>query len=106
MAEHRMSSLEAGIAGQDGEAVALADALPDLNAAQAEEHKLLALDIDAALGQLSPQYRDVLVARFITGETAAEIGRRYGRTEQTITGWIREAARQMKAQMEESSVAG
>ena len=78
-----------------------------MNSRDAEEHKLLALDIDRALEELEPRLRDVLVARFITGESAAEIGRRYGRTEQTVTGWIREAIRQMKLHLEEpAQVAG
>jgi DNA-directed RNA polymerase specialized sigma24 family protein len=46
--------------------------------------------------------RDVLVARFLTGESCAEIGERHGRTEQTVSGWVREALRQMKLQLEES----
>ena len=107
MAEHRMSSLDAPVLGDEGETIVLAEGLPDLNSRDAEEHKLLALDIDRALEELEPRLRDVLVARFITGESAAEIGERYGRTEQTVTGWIREAIRQMKLYLEEpAQVAG
>jgi hypothetical protein len=40
--------------------------------------------------------RDVLLARYLDDESAAEIGRRYGRTEQTITGWLRQAIRQVR----------
>jgi len=107
MADHRMSSLDAPVAGEEGETIVLADGLPDLNSRDAEEHKLLAMDIDRALEQLEARLRDVLVARFISGESAAEIGQRYGRTEQTITGWIREAIRQMKLHLAEpAQVAG
>jgi len=107
MAEHRMSSLDAPVVSEEGEMIVLADGLPDLKARESDEHKLLAMDIDRALGQLEPRWRDVLVARFITGESAAEIGRRYGRTEQTVTGWIREAIGQMKVHLEEpAQVAG
>jgi len=50
--------------------------------------------------------RDVLISRFINGESAAEIGQRYGRTEQAITGWIREAIRQMKMYLGEDRSRG
>ena len=50
--------------------------------------------------------RDVLISRFINGESAAEIGQRYGRTEQAITGWIREAIRQMKIYLGEDRSRG
>jgi DNA-directed RNA polymerase specialized sigma24 family protein len=67
-----------------------------LNALQAEEQKLLALDIDQALRQLTPLLRDILVSRLINGESCSEIGRRYDRTEQTISAWVRQAIREMK----------
>lgn len=102
MAEHRLASLDAALGGEEGEAAALVDTLPDLNALQAAEQSRLKLDIDAALKQLPPLLREVLVARYIAGESAAEIGRRFGRTEQTISGWVRKALRQMKAGLEES----
>jgi RNA polymerase sigma factor (sigma-70 family) len=88
--------------------VVLADVLPDLNALDAEQQALLRLDIDQALAQLSPLLREVLVARFIGGESCAEIGRRHDRTEQTVSGWVREAIRQMKLQLEkpDRAVAG
>ena len=72
-----------------------------LAALRAQEQTILALDIDRALERLTPRLRDVLVARFLTGESCAEIGRRYGRTEQTISSWVREAIREMKLQLEE-----
>jgi RNA polymerase sigma factor (sigma-70 family) len=96
MADHRMASLDAALPGDDGEAVALVNVLPDLNALQAEEQKLLALDIDQALRQLTPLLRDILVSRLINGESCSEIGRRYDRTEQTISAWVRQAIREMK----------
>jgi RNA polymerase sigma-70 factor, ECF subfamily len=101
LADHRLASLDAELSGDDGGTAVLADVLPDLNALQAEEQALLKLDIDRALAQLAPLLRDVLIARFLTGESCAEIGRRYGRTEQTISSWVREAMRQMKLQLEE-----
>jgi DNA-directed RNA polymerase specialized sigma24 family protein len=62
--------------------------------------------MDQALERLSPHLRDSLVSRFITGESAAEIGKRYNRTEQTVTGWIREAVREMKIHLAESDSLG
>jgi RNA polymerase sigma-70 factor (ECF subfamily) len=101
MADHRLASLDAALSDADGETFALGDALPDLHATESEEAARLRLDIDEALGRLTPLLRDVLVARFITGESCAEIGRRYGRTEQSVSGWVREAVRQMKLHLED-----
>jgi RNA polymerase sigma-70 factor, ECF subfamily len=100
MADHRLESLEAAYPNEDGESMALLDRIPDLKALSPEQQTLLAMDIDEALEQLTPQLRDVLVARFITGESCAEIGQRYGRTEQSISGWVRQALREMKLHLE------
>ena len=105
LAEHRMKSLDAAFATEDGESGMLAEILPDLNALQAEEQKLLAMDIDRALEQLTPLLRDVLVSRMLAGESCAEIGRRYDRTEQTVSAWVRQAVREMKQYFEKSGFA-
>jgi RNA polymerase sigma-70 factor (ECF subfamily) len=102
LANHRMASLDAAFPTEDGESSMLADTLPDLKALRAEEQKLLALDLDQALEQLTPLLRDVLVSRLLAGESCAEIGRRYERTEQTISAWVRQAVREMKRHLEES----
>jgi RNA polymerase sigma factor (sigma-70 family) len=102
MAENRMTSLQAVLPTDAGDGVTLEDVLPDWKALESEQLNFLALDIDQALAQLVPRLRDVLVARFLTGESCAEIGRRYGRTEQTISGWVREAIQQMKLHLAES----
>jgi DNA-directed RNA polymerase specialized sigma24 family protein len=96
-----MASLDAELTGDDDGTVVLADVWPELNALQAEEQALLKLDIDRTLAPLTPLLRDVLIARFLTGESCAEIGLRYGRTEHTISGWVREGMREMKLQLEE-----
>ena len=103
MAEHRLESLDAAHPNDDCDSAALVDRIPDLKALSAEEQTQLAMDIDQALEQLTPRLRDVLVARFITGESCAEIGQRYGRTEQSISGWVRQALREMKLHLEETS---
>ena len=55
-----------------------------------------AMTPDQALARLAPQMRDVLVSRFLADESCAEIGRRYGRTEQSVSGWVRQAVQEMK----------
>jgi len=101
LAEEHLRSLDAPVPSEGNETIVLADVLPDLSALSATDQKLLALDIDRALEGLTPLLRDVLVARFITGESCAEIGRRFNRTEQTVSGWVREAIRIMKRHLEE-----
>ena len=101
MAEYRLESLDHSYSNESGEIVVLVDIVPDLKSLETEEQTLLAIDIDRALEQLTPQLREVLVARFIDGESCADIGRRYGRTEQSVSGWIRVALRQMKIHLEE-----
>jgi len=103
MADHQLASLDVPIASDEGETVFLESILPDLNALRANEQMWLKMDIDAALKRLTPHLRDVLVARFIQGESCAEIGLRYNRTEQAVSGWIRESLQQMKTQLEEPS---
>jgi RNA polymerase sigma factor (sigma-70 family) len=105
LADERMLALDAPLSDADGQTVALGDVLPDLNGLQTQEHAMLALDIDQGLERLTPQLRDVLVARYIIGESCAEIGRRYGRTEQTISSWVRAAVREIQNYFEEQNSA-
>jgi len=102
LAEQRIASTDAPVSSDEDETVVLGDLLPDLSSLEAEKQTLLAMDIDAALERLTPRLREVLVARFINGESCAEIGRRYRRTEQSISGWVREAIREMKSYLEQS----
>lgn len=102
MASSRLISLDAIVTSDRGAQFALGDSLPDLNALQKEEQRLLMLDIDHALEQLTLSQREVLVARFISGESCAEIADRIGRTEQTVNGWIRQAVRTLKLLLSES----
>ena len=101
LADHRLVALDAALPSDDGDVVRFGDALPDLNALHATEQKLLAMDIDQALEQLSPLLRDVLTARYLTGESCAEIGQRHGRTEQTISAWVRQAVGEMRLHLED-----
>lgn len=100
MAEHRMASLNAPLSDEEGETLTLMDVLQDPSAMGTEEQRQLASDLDAAMERLTPHLRDVLVARFIAGESCAEIGRRYDRTEQSVSGWVRQAIREMKTHLE------
>lgn len=102
MAEHQLASLDAVLEDGSGNTTSLADMLPDLNGLEAEQKKLLMIDIDHALEQLAPQTRDVLVSRFLAHESCAEIGRRYGRTEQSVSGWVRQGVQEMKVLLAKS----
>ena len=101
MADHRLISLDEAYSNDDGETVVLEDIVPDLKSLQPQVQMLLAIDINRALEHLTPRLREVLLARFIEGESCVEIGLRYGRTKQAVNGWIREALRQMKTHLEQ-----
>lgn len=103
MAEHQLLSLNARSLNQEGERVSLGDVLPDPRSLPAEELKQLEIDLDRALARLTPRLCDVLVSRVVIGESCAEIGRRYARTERTVSGWVREGIRRMNQYLEESS---
>ena len=96
MASNRVASFDAATHADEDESITLANVLADPRTLSPDDQLLLQIDLDKALARLDPRLRDVLVARFINGESALEIGRRYNRTEQAITGWIRQAIRQMK----------
>ena len=96
MADSRMASLDAPVLADEGESMPLINVLADPHTLSPDDQIVLEMDLDNALNRLEPRFRDVLISRFIAGESAAEIGQRYGRTEQAITGWIRKAIRQMK----------
>jgi RNA polymerase sigma-70 factor (ECF subfamily) len=102
MAENRMASLDAPVSLDGGDTITLADQLPDLQSVEAQAHRLLRIDIDYALKRLDPILREVVVSRFLIGESCAEIGQRHGRTEQTISAWVRQASREMKFHLEEA----
>jgi DNA-directed RNA polymerase specialized sigma24 family protein len=83
MAANCLASLAAA-SSDHGESIALVDVVPDAGTLSLDEQVLLKMDINTALQRLSPQFRDVLVSRFIAGESAAEIGRRYGTNDQRL----------------------
>jgi RNA polymerase sigma factor (sigma-70 family) len=95
LADARLASLDVAVAN-DGDAVLLGDAVPDLHAMPVEQQTMLVLDVDRALARLTPRARDVLTSRFLDEESCAEIGRRYGRTEQTVSAWVRAAILEMR----------
>lgn len=95
MAERRLLSLDATPSNDDGEMTSLGELLPDSKSLEANQSKLLEMDIDQALARLTPLLRDVLLSRFVIGESCAEIAGRYSRTEQTVSSWVREAIRRV-----------
>lgn len=92
--EPRLVSLDAAAAGRDdpSDPIERTSVTPE----RPEEVLLLRLDLGYALARLPAQLRAVVIARHVAGESAAEIGRRFGRTEQTITSWLREAVTRLK----------
>jgi RNA polymerase sigma factor (sigma-70 family) len=100
MADHAMRSLDAPPPTGDGTGVAaLGDLTPDPQALPAEEQTLLALEIDDAVAHLTPRSREMLIARYLHDESAAAIARRHGRTEQSITSWVRQALDEARHQL-------
>jgi RNA polymerase sigma-70 factor (ECF subfamily) len=99
LADHRLASLDAELSVGDDDTVLLREALSDMNALPPDEQAALQIDVDRALARLTPRSRDVLVSRYLDGESAADIGARLGRTEQTITAWIRGAIREIRKQL-------
>ncbi len=104
MADYRLESLDAAYSSEGIEAVLLVETLADAKSLQTQAETSLIIDINKALEQLTPQLRDVVIARFINGESCAEIGLQHGRTEQTVSGWVRQALRQMKTYLEETDL--
>jgi len=104
-ADNRLASLEAPFINDGDESIALGSFIADPHTLSVDDQLLLEMDLDEALSRLEPRLRDVLVSRYVGGESAAEIGQRYGRSEQAITGWIREAIRQMKINLGEHDFA-
>src|SRR5271170_722317 len=96
----QLVSLDVPMASSEGEMAFLVNVLPDFNSLRCDELMRLKLDIDAALSRLTPLLRAVLLARFIDGYSCAEIGLHHGRTEQTVSGWIRKALQLMKAHLQ------
>src|SRR5688500_12451521 len=101
LSDSRIESLDATDPNDD-QPLALIDVVTEPDTLPLDEQVILKMDVDNALQRLSPHLRDVLVSRFLDGESASEIGRRYDRTEQTISSWIREAVREMKGYLGQS----
>lgn len=95
LSEQRLLSGEASTGDED--ALTIWDTIsgPSLT----DETMLLRLDLVHALARLPARLRAVVIARYVRGESAAAIGRQYGRTEQTITTWLREATARMQVDL-------
>ena len=104
LATDRLLSLDSGVSTASGDSVPLADVVPDLSVPD-DDQVATRVDLDRALASLTPHLRDVLVARYLDGVSSAEIGRLYGRTEQTVTAWIRQAIREMRMHLGERDAA-
>lgn len=102
MAGNQLVSLDAKSPNAEGELCSFGDVVPDLASLDANERATVMKDVDQALAELTPALRGVLVARYLMNESCAEIGRRHGRTEQTVSGWIRQGIHEMKTYLLES----
>lgn len=105
LGETRLGSLDAEVSS-DGESRTLIDVVPDWTALEGAAAAQLQEEVQEALSRLAPLLRDVLVARFLDGESCAEIGRRHGRTEQTVSGWIRRGVQEIQVYLKQSPVIG
>ncbi len=95
LADARLASLDDAATGAD-DAPILSNVIADPDRLPPDEQLLLRIDLDRALACLEPRAREVLIARYVDGESAAEIGARFGRTEQTVTTWLRNAIREIR----------
>jgi RNA polymerase sigma-70 factor (ECF subfamily) len=100
LSEQRLASLDMALPSDDGATIALTDILPDLNALEGEKRRRLKEDLDRALSRLAPLSHDILVARYVEGESCAAIGHRYHRTEQTISAWVRRAVEELRSHLQ------
>jgi RNA polymerase sigma-70 factor (ECF subfamily) len=100
LADGELVTLDAPVTLAGGDAVALADAIADPSTLDLASRAAAAIDVDRALGRLSPRARELLLARYVDGESAAELGRRFQRTEQTITAWLRQACDALRHALE------
>jgi len=101
LADNRLESLDASFTHEDGgQSEPLVERVPDQKSLSPDARSILVLDIDAGLQDLTPQLRDVLLSRYIQGESCAEIAERYSCTEQTVSGWIRRALQKMKRHLD------
>jgi len=96
---NRLLSVEASGPDDADDRYSIAETVPGRTSD--ERAMLLRLDLSYALDRLPPHLRDVVIARHVRGESAAEIGRRVGRTEQTVTAWLRQATTRMQADLRE-----
>lgn len=97
LAQNQLYSLDVKLADDNGEyGEPLINRIPDLKNLSPAERTLLALDLEKAFDSLGAELRDVLVARFVQDESSADIARRYGCTEQTISGKVRRGLSKMK----------
>lgn len=100
MSVRREQSLDATWSATEESGGALAEVLPDPQTLDREDHIHRGMDLARGIAALPPQLREVIIARFHRGETAAHIARRYGRTQQTVTSWLRQGIRELRQMVE------
>jgi len=102
LGKNQISSLEEVYPSASGDATTLADRVPDLAGLESRDRDQLLRAVDHALARLDPLLREVVVSRFLDGQSCAEIGRRHHRTEQTVSAWVRRAVAELRASLEDS----
>ncbi|HEY0944574.1 MAG TPA: sigma-70 family RNA polymerase sigma factor [Opitutaceae bacterium] len=102
LADNRLESFDRERTSPLGDKRSLAEILPDADALDRAEGAHRQAEIEHALARLEPRLRDVLLSRYLGGESCAEIGRRYNRTEQTISGWIRRGIQEIRLYLQET----
>lgn len=96
LGEFNIITLDSATASDTGESFPLVELLPDLSLIENEKRELLKEDVARALSLLNPLVREVMIARFLDGESCAEIARRLHKTEQTISSWVRRAIERLQ----------
>lgn len=100
MSARKERSLDATWSATEESGCALAEVLPDPQTLDREDHIHRGMDLARGIAALPPRLREVIIARFHRGETAAYIARRYGRTQQTVTSWLRQGIRELRQMVE------
>jgi DNA-directed RNA polymerase specialized sigma24 family protein len=100
----RVLPLEAPSSANGGASVPQSDTITDARTLSSEGEHSAQARYRSSTQTLDPRLREILIARHVDGESTADIGQRFGRTQQTITAWLRHAARELKTYLDDSFV--